>query len=131
MANLQSYGISGNPSLQLSADCAAKLEGLINPVDRRVVIATHTTLTKAAHQGMILVCTTGALNLTVNNSTEFDDCESALIINETGAAVTVVNTATVNIVTGKTRVIQANGVALLIKNTADDTYTLSGDLTAA
>ena len=62
---------------------------LVGPVTRDVIeakapsavtISTSTTLTKAAHQGKVLYCTTNALNITVNTSSDFDAYASCEIV---------------------------------------------------
>ena len=61
-----------------------KVGGSVSP--DVVVITGSVDLTKAAHQGKVLLCTTGALSLTVNNSTDFDELCSCEVINKTGGS---------------------------------------------
>lgn len=93
-----------------------------------VTITGNTTLTKAAHQGKVLYCTTGALTLTVNNSTDFDAYASCEIWNKTGAVVTFIATATINRVGSKPLTLPANGKAVLSREATADTYLLTGEM---
>jgi len=93
-----------------------------------VTITGSTTLTKAAHQGKVLYCTTGALNLTVNNSTDFDAYASCEIVNKTGAVVTIVATATINRIGSKPLTLPANGRATLMREATADVYLLTGEM---
>lgn len=125
--------LSGTSSDHLSGTGAwttiAALRALIEAAAPSVVTITgNTTLTAASHQGKVLYCTTGALSLTVDNSTDFANHTSCEIINKTGAVVTLVATATINRVTGKPLTIPANGRATLYKETTADTYLLTGEM---
>lgn len=93
-----------------------------------VTITSSTTLTKAAHQGKVLYCTTGALNLTVDNSTDFDAYASCEIVNKTGAVVTFVATATINRIGSKPLTLPANGMATLMREVTADVYLLTGEM---
>lgn len=93
-----------------------------------VTITGSTTLTKASHQGKVLYCTTGALNLTVDNSTDFDAYASCEIWNKTGAVVTFVATATINRIGSKPLTLPANGRAVLSRESGADTYLLTGEM---
>lgn len=93
-----------------------------------VTITGSTTLTKASHQGKVLYCTTGALNLTVDNSTDFDAYASCEIWNKTGAVVTFVATATINRIGSKPLTLPANGRAVLSREATADVYLLTGEM---
>lgn len=93
-----------------------------------VTITGNTTLTKASHQGKLLYCTTGALNLTVDNSTDFDAYASCEIVNKTGAVVTFVATATINRIGSKPLTLPANGRATLMREATADVYLLTGEM---
>ncbi|MCU0970418.1 MAG: hypothetical protein MUF57_01160 [Gammaproteobacteria bacterium] len=93
-----------------------------------VTITTNDTLTKAEHQGKVLYCTTGALSLTVDNSTDFDAYASCEIVNKTGAVVTLVATATINRIGSKPLTLPANGRATLMREATADTYLLTGEM---
>jgi hypothetical protein len=93
-----------------------------------VTITTSDTLTKAEHQGKVLYCTTGALNLTVDNSTDFDAYASCKVVNKTGAVVTFVATATINRIGSKPLTLPANGVAELMREATADVYLLTGEM---
>lgn len=93
-----------------------------------VTITTNTTLTKASHQGKVLYCTTGALQLTVNSSTDFDAYASCEIVNKTGAVVTFVATATINRIGSKPLTLPANGRATLMREATTDVYLLTGEM---
>lgn len=93
-----------------------------------VTITGNTTLTQAAHQGKVLYCTTGALSLTVNASTDFDAYASCEIVNKTGAVVTFVATATINRIGSKPLTLPANGRATLMREATTDVYLLTGEM---
>lgn len=93
-----------------------------------VTITGSTTLTKASHQGKVLYCTTGALSLTVDNSTDFDAYASCEIVNKTGGVVTLVATATINRVGSKPLTLPANGRATLMREATADVYLLTGEM---
>lgn len=93
-----------------------------------VTITGSTTLTKASHQGKVLYCTTSALNLTVNNSTDFDVYASCEIVNKTGAVVTLIATATINRIGSKPLTLPANGRATLMREATADVYLLTGEM---
>ncbi len=93
-----------------------------------VTITGNTTLTKAAHQGKVLYCTTGALSLTVDNASDFDPYASCEIVNKTGAVVTFVATATINRIGSKPLTLPANGRATLMREATDDIYLLTGEM---
>ena len=76
----------------------------------------------------MLYCTTGALNLTVNNSTDFDAYASCEIVNKTGAVVTIVATATINRIGSKPLTLPANGRATLMREATADVYLLTGEM---
>jgi hypothetical protein len=93
-----------------------------------VTISSSTTLTAASHQGKVLYCTTGALSLTVNASTDFDAYGSCEIVNKTGAVVTFVATATINRSGSKPLTLPANGRATLMREATADVYLLTGEM---
>ena len=93
-----------------------------------VTITTNTTLTAASHQGKVLYCTTGALSLTIDNSTDFDAYASCEIVNKTGGVVTFVATATVNRIGSKPLTLPANGRATLMREATTDVYLLTGEM---
>jgi hypothetical protein len=76
----------------------------------------------------VLYCTTGALNLTVNASTDFDAYASCEIVNKTGAVVTFVATATINRIGSKPLTLPANGRATLMREATTDVYLLTGEM---
>lgn len=91
-----------------------------------VDLSTNTTLTKASHQGKRLNCM-AAINLTVDNSTDFDawaECD----IYAGGGIVTVVATATVRRAGNDPLTIPQYGRAVLMRNSTTDEYVLSGRL---
>lgn len=93
-----------------------------------VTVTASTTLTKAAHQGKVLYCTTGALSLTVDNASDFDPYASCEIVNKTGAVVTFVATATISRIGSKPLTLPANGRATLMREAAADIYLLTGEM---
>ena len=93
-----------------------------------VTVTDSISLTKALHQGKVLYCTTRALSLTVDNSTDFDAYGSCEVVNKTGGVVTFVATATINRVSGKPLTLPANGRARLMREASADTYVLHGDM---
>ena len=116
---------TGDPEDMTAAQARALIEAAAPSV---VTITGSTTLTKAAHQGKRLYCTTGALNLTVDNSTDFDAYASCEIVNKTGAAVTFVATATINRTGSKPLTLPANGMATLMREATTDVYLLTGEM---
>jgi hypothetical protein len=120
-------------ALQTTTGDATTVAGLRAVVEAAVPsvveITTGTTLTRAAHQGRVLYCTTGALSLTVNNSTDFDAYGSCEIVNKTGAVVTFVATATINRIGSKPLTLPANGRATLMREATADVYLLTGEMT--
>lgn len=111
-----------------AASAAAQRAIIESAAPSVVTVTTSTTLTKAAHQGKLLYCTTGALSLTVDNSTDFDAYASCEIVNKTGAVVTIVATATVNRIGSKPLTLPANGRATLMAEAGADTYLLTGEM---
>lgn len=108
---------------------AAQARALVEYASPSVVtITTNTTLTQASHQGKVLYCTTGALSLTVNASTDFDAYASCEIVNKTGAVVTFVATATINRIGSKPLTLPANGRATLMREATTDVYLLTGEM---
>ncbi len=108
---------------------AAQARALVEYASPSVVtITTNTTLTQASHQGKLLYCTTGALSLTVNASTDFDAYASCEIVNKTGAVVTFVATATINRIGSKPLTLPANGRATLMREATTDVYLLTGEM---
>lgn len=116
---------TGNPEDGTAAQARAAIEYAAPSV---VTITTSTTLTQASHQGKVLYCTTGALNLTVNASTDFDAYASCEIVNKTGAVVTFVATATINRIGSKPLTLPANGRATLMREATTDVYLLTGEM---
>ena len=116
---------TGDPEDMTAAQARSIIEAAAPSV---VTITGSTTLTKAAHQGKRLYCTTGALNLTVDNSTDFDAYASCEIVNKTGAAVTFVATATINRIGSKPLTLPANGMATLMREATADVYLLTGEM---
>jgi uncharacterized protein YaiE (UPF0345 family) len=116
---------TGAPEDLTAAQARAIIEAAVPSV---VTIAESTTLTTATHQGKVLYCTTGALNLTVNASTDFDAYASCEIVNKTGAVVTFVATATINRIGSKPLTLPANGRATLMREATTDVYLLTGEM---
>lgn len=116
---------TGDPEDMTGAQARAIVEYSVPSV---VQISASTTLTQASHQGKMLYCTTGALDLTVNNSTDFDAYASCEIWNKTGAVVTFVATATINRIGSKPLTLPANGRAVLSRESGADTYLLTGEM---
>lgn len=116
---------TGDPEDMTAAQARSLIEAAVPSV---VTITTNTTLTAAAHQGKMLYCTTGALNLTVDNSTDFDAYASCEIVNKTGAVVTFVATATINRIGSKPLTLPANGRATLMREATADVYLLTGEM---
>jgi hypothetical protein len=119
-------------ALQTTTGDATTVAGLRAVVEAAVpsvvTISSSTTLTAASHQGKVLYCTTGALSLTVNNSTDFDAYGSCEIVNKTGAVVTFVATATINYIGSKPLTLPANGRATLMREATADVYLLTGEM---
>jgi len=118
-------GSTGVPEDLTAAQARAIIEAAAPSV---VTISSSTTLTAASHQGKVLYCTTGALSLTVNNSTDFDAYASCEIVNKTGAVVTFVATATINRIGSKPLTLPANGRATLMREATADVYLLTGEM---
>lgn len=116
---------TGDPEDMTAEQARALIEAAAPSV---VTITGSTTLTKASHQGKVLYCTTGALNLTVDNSTDFDAYASCEIVNKTGAVVTFVATATINRIGSKPLTLPANGLATLMREATADVYLLTGEM---
>lgn len=116
---------TGDPEDMTAAQARSLIEAAAPSV---VTITTNTTLTAAAHQGKVLYCTTGALQLTVNASTDFDAYASCEIVNKTDAVVTFVATATINRIGSKPLTLPANGRATLMREATDDVYLLTGEM---
>ncbi|MEE4238748.1 MAG: hypothetical protein V2I51_18660 [Anderseniella sp.] len=116
---------TGDPEDLTAAQARALIEAAAPDV---VTVTTNATLTKAAHQGKVLYCTTGALSLTVNASTDFDAYASCEIVNKTGAVVTLVATATINRIGSKPLTLPANGRATLMREATADVYLLTGEM---
>lgn len=116
---------TGVPEDGTAAQARAAIEAAVPDV---VTVAASDTLTKAEHQGKVLYCTTGALSLTVDNSTDFDAYGSCEIVNKTGAVVTFVATATINRIGSKPLTLPANGRATLMREATADTYLLTGEM---
>lgn len=99
---------------------AAQVRALIDAAQPSIVTASGAvTLTRAAHQGKTIVCST-ALNVTVNTSTDFDQ-QAECRISAEGGSVTVVASTTVN---GPTLSIAQYKVGILRRMTTADTYSL-------
>ncbi len=108
---------------------AAQTRALVEAAPPSVVTITgDTTLTAATHQGKLLYCTTGALNITVDTNTDFDAYASCEIVNKTGAVVTFVATATINRIGSKPLTLPANGRATLMREATADVYLLTGEM---
>jgi hypothetical protein len=118
-------GSTGVPEDLTAAQARAIIEAAAPSV---VTISSSTTLTAASHQGKVLYCTTGALSLTVNNSTDFNAYASCEIVNKTGAVVTFVATATINRIGSKPLTLPANGRATLMREATADVYLLTGEM---
>ena len=116
---------TGDPEDMTAAQARALVE---YAAPTAVTITTNTTLTQASHQGKVLYCTTGALSLTVNASTDFDAYASCEIVNKTGAVVTFVATATINRIGSKPLTLPANGRATLMREATTDVYLLTGEM---
>lgn len=116
---------TGVPEDLTAAEARAIVEAAAPSI---VTITTNTTLTQASHQGKVLYCTTGALSLTVNASTDFDPYASCEIVNKTGAVVTFVATATINRIGSKPLTLPANGRATLMREATADIYLLTGEM---
>lgn len=116
---------TGDPEDMTAAQARSLIEAAAPSV---VTITTNTTLTAASHQGKVLYCTTGALQLTVNASTDFDAYASCEIVNKTGVVVTFVATATINRIGSKPLTLPANGRATLMREATADVYLLTGEM---
>ena len=132
LANMAASTIKGRVTASTGVPedlTAAQARAIVEAAAPDTVTSTgSTTLTKAAHQGKVLYCTTGALNLTVNNSTDFDAYASCEIVNKTGAVVTIVATATINRIGSKPLTLPANGRATLMREATADVYLLTGEM---
>lgn len=115
-------------TLLAAASAVAQRSIIESAAPSAVTVATSITLTKAAHQGKVLYCTTAALNITVDASTDFDAYASCEIVNKTGAVVTFVATATINRIGGKPLTLPANGRATLMAEATADVYLLTGEM---
>lgn len=124
LANMASGTIKARLSAGAGAPedaTAAQVRALLDAAQPSIVTASGAvTLTRAAHQGKTIVCST-ALNITVNLSTDFDQQGKCEIVAE-GGTVTIVNTATVN---GATLQIAQYKTGILRRLTQSDTYALS------
>jgi len=118
-------GSTGVPEDLTAAQARAIIEAA---APSTVTISSSTTLTAASHQGKVLYCTTGALSLTVNASTDFDAYASCEIVNKTGAVVTFVATATINRIGSKPLTLPTNGRATLMREATADVYLLTGEM---
>lgn len=116
---------TGDPEDLTAAQARAIVEYAAPSV---VTITGSTTLTQASHQGKVLYCTTGALSLTVDASTDFDAYASCEIVNKTGGVVTFVATATINRIGSKPLTLPANGRATLMREATNDVYLLTGEM---
>jgi hypothetical protein len=122
-------GSLGTPASGTLTNCTGYPRDLIEAQAPDVVtVTTDATLTKAAHQGKTLYCTTGALALTVDASTDFDAYASCEIVNKTGAVVTITATATVNRIGSKPLTLPASGRATLMREAIADVYLLTGEM---
>jgi hypothetical protein len=90
---------------------------------------TSQTLTKATHQGKLIVITgSSAVSLTVDNSTDFDPQGACEVVNEGTNVVTFVATATISRIGSKPLTLPAKGRATLMRMTSADTYLLTGEM---
>ncbi len=113
----------------LAGATASEQRAIIEAAVPSVVPLTgNTTLTKAAHQGKVLYCTTGPLSITVDTNTDFDAHASCEIRNKTGGVVTFVATATINRIGSKPLTLPANGCAVLMREATVDVYLLTGEM---
>lgn len=126
-ANLADLTAAGR-ALIAAATAAAQRAIIEAAAPSAVTITGNTTLTAASHQGKVLYCTTGALSLTVDASTDFDAYASCEVVNKTGGVVTFVATATINRTGSKPLTLPANGRAVLMREATADVYLLTGEM---
>jgi hypothetical protein len=118
-------GSTGVPEDLTAAQARAIIEADAPSV---VVLSSSTTLTAASHQGKVLYCTPGVVNLTVDNSTDFAAYTSCEVVNRTGAVVTFVATATIHRIGSKPLTLPSNGRATLMRQLTADHYLLTGEM---